>query len=400
MCSFTILNIGGKLVDYQKLKSLLKQGEGPKLDYKEKIDISMESGKKELVKDVIAIANSQGGRGHLIIGVKDKTRTIIGIDSSNLNEERIQQIVSNRSDPPINIRVEYIDMENKTVGVITIFRSHKKPHQMRQTGAFYIRRGSTTDFARRDEIAAMLQNGGIINNEQIPVQNVSLDVLNINLIRTYLKRNNIDDFDDDKILLNNLGIVHYDKDDEEFYPTIGGILIFCDNPQLFLPHTGIKIIYYEGQTRRVKNLSGNLLTLIDRSTKFIKEYLSNTEYPVKPIEEAIANAIAHRDYFDTSREIVIYLGNDKVEISNPGSISQRDTITNIVIEENPFRRNNWLYHILLVMDEQKRFMKSGLGLQKIRDSFKGTGKVRFLNHRKKDLFKIMLPGISDKKTSI
>lgn len=381
-------------MDYQKLRSLLKQGEGPKLDYKEKIDISLESGKKELVKDVIAIANSQGGRGHLIIGVRDKTREIIGIDPSYLNEERIQQIISNRSDPPINIRVEYIEVDNKIVGAITIFRSYKKPHQMRQTGAFYIRRGSTTDFARRDEIASMLQDGGIINNEQIPVRNVSLDVLNADLIGKYLKRNNIDDFDGDKVLLNNLGIIHYDKDNDEFYPTIGGILIFCDNPQLFLPHTGIKIIYFDGKDRKTKNLSGNLLSLIDKSTKFIEEYLSDTMYPLEPMKEAIANAIAHRDYFDTSREITIYLGSDKVEISNPGSISQRDTITDIVREENPFRRNSWLYHILLIMDDQKRFMKSGLGLQKIRDPFKAVGKVRFFNHRKKDLFKIILPGIS------
>lgn len=381
-------------MDYQKLRSLLKQGEGPKLDYKEKIDISLESGKKELAKDVIAIANSQGGRGHLIIGVRDKTREIIGVDPSYLNEERIQQIISNRSDPPINIRVEYIDVNKKIVGVVTIFRSYKKPHQMRQTGAFYIRRGSTTDFARRDEIASMLQDGGIINNEQIPVRNVSLDALNMDLVGKYLKRNNIDDFDGDKVLLNNLGIIHYDKDNDEFYPTVGGILIFCDNPQLFLPHTGIRIIYFYGQDRKIKNLSGNLLSLIDKSTKFIEEYLSDTIYPLEPMKEAIANAIAHRDYFDISREITIYLGSDKVEISNPGSISQRDTITTIVREENPFRRNSWLYHILLIMDDQKRFMKSGLGLQRIKEPFKAVGKVRFFNQRKKDLFRIVLPGIS------
>ena len=175
-------------MDQQKLKYLLKQGEGPKLDYKEQINLKVESGKKELTKDVIAIANSQGGRGHLVIGVKDKTKEIIGIDTSHLNEERIQQIISNRCDPPINVRVEYIDIEEKIVGVITIFRSLRRPHQMRQTGAFYIRRGSTTDFARRDELAGMLQNGGIINNEQIPVVNVSLDVLNHKLIKEYLKR--------------------------------------------------------------------------------------------------------------------------------------------------------------------------------------------------------------------
>lgn len=379
-------------MDQQKLKSLLKQGEGPKLDYKETIDISVESGKKELVKDAIAIANSQGGRGHLVIGIKDKTREIIGIDPLYLNEERIQQIISSRCDPPINVRVEYINIKNKVVGIITVFRSYRKPHQMRQTGAFYIRRGSTTDFARRDEIASMLQNGGIINDEQIPIYNVSLDVLNDRLIKEYFKRTNIGDLTEDKVLLNNLGIIHYDKDSEQFYPTIGGILMFCDNPQLYLSHTGIRIIYFEGENKKAKNFSGNLIMLLDRSLRFIKDYLHDTKYPFEPIEEAVANAIAHRDYFDNTREILIYLGDDKFEISNPGSISRRDTITNITREQNPFRRNNWLYHTLLIMDDKKRFMKSGLGLQKIKNSFVEPSRVRLSNLRKNNLFKVILPG--------
>ncbi len=100
------------------------------------MDLKSESGKKELAKDVIAIANSQGGRGHLIVGVEDKTKRIVGIIPSDYNEERIQQIVGNRCDPPLNLRVEYVEMNDKIVLVVTVFRSYKKPHQMRQTGAF------------------------------------------------------------------------------------------------------------------------------------------------------------------------------------------------------------------------------------------------------------------------
>ena len=64
----------------KKLLSLIKQREGTKLDFKLQIDISSESGKKELAKDVCAIANSRGGRGYLIIGIEDRTKRIIGIN--------------------------------------------------------------------------------------------------------------------------------------------------------------------------------------------------------------------------------------------------------------------------------------------------------------------------------
>ncbi|RKD27573.1 Predicted transcriptional regulator, contains HTH domain [Caminicella sporogenes DSM 14501] len=382
-------------MDKNKLRTLLKQGEGPKLDYKETININQESGKKELVKDIIAIANSQGGRGHLIIGVKDKTREIVGIKPENINEERIQQIISNRCDPPINIRVEYIDIDNKTVAVITIFRSYKRPHQMRQTGAFYIRRGSTTDVARRDEIANMLQNAGIIYNEQLPVYNVAIDVLDKKLIQNYLSKMNINAGVDDKILLNNLGIIHYDRDTEEYFPTIGGLLLFCNNPQIYLPHTGIKVIFFENGIRKVKYFTGDLVSLLDKSIAFIKNILSDICYPFEPIVESLSNAVVHRDYFDYSREIVVYVGKNKLEISNPGTISYKDRINNIIYEQNPFRRNKWLYERLLVLDTKNRFMKTGLGLKKIKNSFKGIKKVYFLNLRKRNLFKVILPGTKD-----
>ena len=88
----------------KKLLSLIQQREGTKLDFKLKIDISSESGKKELAKDVCAIANSKGGRGYLIIGVEDRTKRLVGINKLKaLDEEKIQQVVSSRCEPPIPI---------------------------------------------------------------------------------------------------------------------------------------------------------------------------------------------------------------------------------------------------------------------------------------------------------
>ena len=69
-------------MDTKKISILLKREEGTKLDFKLKIDILIESGKKELAKDICAIANSRGGRGYIVIGVEDKTKRVIGIDVS------------------------------------------------------------------------------------------------------------------------------------------------------------------------------------------------------------------------------------------------------------------------------------------------------------------------------
>ncbi len=50
-------------MDTCKLMALLKREEGPKLDFKAKINLETYGEKKEFVKDVIAMANSRGGRG-------------------------------------------------------------------------------------------------------------------------------------------------------------------------------------------------------------------------------------------------------------------------------------------------------------------------------------------------
>ncbi|HBR01790.1 MAG TPA: transcriptional regulator, partial [Ruminiclostridium sp.] len=56
-------------MDVQKLKQLLSREEDEKLDFKAKLNLATESEKKELVKDVTAMANTRGGRGHIIFGV-------------------------------------------------------------------------------------------------------------------------------------------------------------------------------------------------------------------------------------------------------------------------------------------------------------------------------------------
>jgi len=375
----------------QKLQYLLSQKEGPKLDFKAKLNLKTASGKKELAKDIIAIANSQGGRGYLIIGVEDKTKNIIGVTPGTYDEERIQQVLTLRCDPPVNIRVEYLKHQEKYICVITIFRSYKKPHQMLQTGAFYLRRGSTTDVARRDEIASMLQRGGLINNEQMPVLRMGLDVYDEYLMKKYLTRLNLGDQYGNHELLANLGYIHYDRETDSFCPTIGGLLLFCETPQDYFPHLGIRIIDMLDVSKNVVHVKGNLFHLMDEASKYLRALEVN--YPIVAIEEAIFNAVLHRDYFDNSRDILVYLSHKKVVVSSPGAIFGREKVDNIVHQFNTKRRNNWLYHQMLTLDEKRRFIKMGTGLQYIKQHLKPYGRVQILNLRKIDLFKVVMPGI-------
>lgn len=373
-------------MDINKLRQLLKLEEGPKLDFKEKLSLNSESEKKELAKDVSAIANSRGGRGHIIFGVQDKTKKILGINPKDLREEQIQQVIYNRCDPPASVTVDFVEIEDRTVGVITIYKSNNKPHQMIQNGAFYIRRGSTTDIARRSEIANLLQENGLISHEVTVLKGIGTDQLDMKAIRGFFRHLNVESERPDNILLEALGIIGRLDEDEAYSPTIGGMLLFGENPSLFLPHVYIKVV--DGQN--VELFTGNLLSMLDQTMAYLKKIIPE-DFSFDAAEEAIANAIVHRDYLDSSRGIVITVTDKNVEISNPGSLVAGNSIYNFLKENNPDRRNTWLYQRLVVLDEKKRFMKTGAGLGRIEKAYSGKGKAKFINLGSQNLFKVILP---------
>jgi predicted HTH transcriptional regulator len=379
------------VMNLQKLEYLLSREEGAKLDFKAEMDVTTQSGKKELAKDIIAMANSHGGRGYIVIGVRDKTKEIIGLPSEHLNEERIQQVLGLRTNPPINVRVEYFIVEGKRICVITIFRSFKRPHQMVQNGAFYIRRGSTTDVARREEIADMFQNGGLINNEQIPLLNMTIDIYSDKLIKDYLNRLNLGGQDNNHSLLCTLGFMHYDKYEDKLCPTVGGILLFCENPQTYIPSLGVKIFDRTSGKKKIYQIEGNIFELIEKTMHHLAPH--RDYYPVEAIEEALCNALLHRDYFDMTRSVVIHLRTDKVIISNPGSIFGNERLSSLYHQYNPRRRNGWLYEKVIQIDDRGRFLKQETGMSYIKKLCKSYGSVRYINMKKINLFKVILPGI-------
>lgn len=381
----------------QKLEELIKAGESEKLDYKQEFSLDTETKKKEFVKDITAIANSKGGRGYLIFGVADKTREAVGIGEKHPSEETVFQVISTRCDPPVPVRYEEVNFKGKKIVVLTIFKSSQRPHQILQTGTFYIRRGSTTDIARRYEIASMLQDNGLVCYETTPIRQASVDDFDYDMLDKYLFRNFSGDNKSNLLILESMGFITYNNDSKEYNPTSGGMLIFGKNPQRFLPSTGIRV-EFNGKTTL---FDGNIPTMLDNIEKFISEKSLLKNYPINAIYEALYNAVVHRDYWDTTRETVVIIRHKSIEITNPGAIWNTDGIINMENDIYPPRRNSWLYQRLLITDKKNRFLNSPIGIRTLNDSFDKYGlKVKYINLVKKNLFKVVLPGIDDIKNSL
>lgn len=387
-------------MDEQRLTVLLKREEGPKLDFKLTLNLDTESDKKEFAKDICAIANSRGGRGYLIIGIADKNKEIVGINPKAIHEEQIQQIISYRCDPPIPVRVDVIPYQEKNIGLITIFKSQQRPHQTRHQGTFYIRRGSTTDIAHREEVAAMMQDVGLILPEAMPIHQATLAEIDSGKVNKLLNKFNISPEQAQSYHWESMGIIKHDPEIGKFIPTLGGILLFGQNPQKFLPHSVIKIVdrityrnHKKGPKTSVKYVSGTLLEMLEKTETYLKQILKDHTYPFLPLRETLCNAIVHRDYLIYSHNITLLIQENMIEISNPGTILDETYLKNLDNEFNPPIRNPWLFQKLMTLDEKQRFVNSGLGLEKIKESFENKASIKFINDKNRNLFRVQLPGV-------
>ncbi len=369
-------------MDIKKLNSLIKKDEGQKLDFKLKLDLWSESGKKEFVKDICAIANSKGGRGYIIVGIRDKSKRIEGIKKDDMfSEEQVQQIVSSRTEPPIPLLVEFFKIDNKKVAVITICDSGERPYQVKEHGIFYIRRGSTTDVMRRSELVSAFEDNMELIVETTSVIRSNINMLDDSLLESYFVKKGISINDKNKIaLLEPSGIINYIDELNDYRCTYGGLLVFSEINSICIPNNIIKIV--KGDYSKI--IQGSLITMVDKAEEELNNLLDKN-YPKVAVFEAIKNAILYREYTDINKFIEVIIDESKITITSPGDFIDK----NIVKLRG--KRNMWIYEKLITIDSKKRFLNNGNGLSRIKEVFKDDRKVKFINSSEENCFSVVLP---------
>lgn len=379
-------------MDSKKIMSIIRKSEGTKLDFKLKLSLSYENGKKELAKDICAIANSKGGRGYIVVGIEDGSKRIIGIQKEDMfSEEQIQQIVSSRCDPPIPIKVDMYSLKGKDLCIITIYDSDQKPYQIRENGAFYIRRGSTTDIMRKKELVEAFEENINFFIETCPIIRSNINLLNKDLISKYFRNKGIYiNKDNIKFLLESAGISYIEKESGEEKCTLGGLLVFSKNNSICVPQNIINIIDRRVvDNEKVNVIQGDVLSMIDKSEEVLKEILP-VNYPKESVLEVIKNAVLYREYSIMDRGIEVIISYNSVSIISPGYINE-ERVRGQKISYH--KRNMWLYEKLITLDDKKRFLNNGRGFKRIKNSFEGIGKVIINNSIAENSFKVILPGI-------
>ncbi len=140
---------------------------------------------EQLAKELVALVNFQGG--HLILGVEDDG-TISGIQRPDLETWIMDTVINRYIHPQILPYYEEISLDdNKRVAVITVTTGTSKPYVLRNHGREepYIRIGSTSQFATREQQARLLESGGLLHPEVLPVSGSNFDHLDIARLKDY-----------------------------------------------------------------------------------------------------------------------------------------------------------------------------------------------------------------------
>jgi hypothetical protein len=166
------------------LNTLRYKSEGPDIDFKSaqyRFNGASEVDKSEMLKDILAIANSwRDSTGYILLGFKDQRphpAEVVGI-RENIDDAQMQQFINGKVKPKLTFRYEEHLYEGKTVGVITIPKQKRpfylaNPYGKIKSNVVYVRRGSSTDEAEPTEIAAMVNDDSGRGNIRVSLSLIS-----------------------------------------------------------------------------------------------------------------------------------------------------------------------------------------------------------------------------------
>ena len=342
-----------------ELLEIIGNGENSGVEFK-RDDIRPES----LAKEIAAMANFQGG--HVILGVEDDG-SISGLKRED-TEEWVMNVISQKVHPVILPYYEEITVNGKKVAVITFPPGISKPYVVREGGneKIFIRVGSTSRPATREQQMRLFEIGGILHTETMPVAGTDISSLDRVRILNYLK-DIIRDPDipqtENEWESRLLGLGFLTESAGSIYCTIAGIVLFGKTPRRFLKQAGIRVFAFKEKDKEYDALMDEILDgplvgrfdfenhgkilldrgLIERFTEAVKPFISKEEpgidenfrrttrwlWPYDAVREVIVNALAHRDW---TRFVDIEVGiySDRLEVISPGSLPNSMTVEKMI----------------------------------------------------------------------
>ena len=335
---------------------IIGEGENSGVEFK-RDDVHPDS----IAKEMSALLNLEGGL--ILLGVEDNG-AITGLTRSREIAERwIMDIARQNLQPEVIPVWRSVTLDDgKIIGVIRLpTDSPGKPYKAKRGSAWtpYVRVGSTSREATREEEGRLYQASRIMRYDIKPVPEMGLESLGLNRLENYfrviLKRKTPGrkDIEGWRQLLLNTDLLA--ESEGMTFATVAGLLLFGRYPNQRLPQAGVTAAAFprmekDYDTTDEERIRGPLVSVlsnrgqvlekgvIDRTVDFVARNMGTTTrleggrrhrkkaLPLDAVRESVVNAAAHRDYTLIGTDIEVSLYSNRLEVISPGRLPNGVTV--------------------------------------------------------------------------
>lgn len=335
------------------------------------------------LKTVSAYANY--GTGMVYFGVNDQGAAV-GLRDPRQLLLKIEQQINDTIVP----RPRYeIDLLEGDVIRLKVFDGPDKPYQYQ--GRAYRRGGTSTVEVDRSELQHLFLKGANRSYDELPanVRNLSFEILG----RALREAKNLTSFTDDT--LRTLGLR---TDGDEFNQAA---LLLADRNS----SSGIEVVRYGdsiNDIRQRKDLSGeSIVKQFQSSVRIFEDFycfervdgIVRTEHELIPrtaFREAVANALAHRDW-SLPGMVRISMFDDRVEVVSPGALVQGITEEEYLERLYSLPRNPLIVNVFRLLGYIEGL---GTGVARIRQAYAANVKMPQFEVSS-SYIKVVLPIVSE-----
>ena len=366
-------------MDAETIVGWLTAGEGEHTEFKEKYN-------SRVIESLVAFANTAGGR--VLIGVNDRSQ-VVGLPDPVRVVESVLNACREAVSPPLTPLVELVPLPAGTVVVAQIEatgRMHAK------SGAVLVRHGRQTRRASGEEIRLLTLRETPEAYEESSCPGAAWSHLDEAALRKYFSARAPGALEELGFSLPALAVGQRFavQQGNVTVPTVAGCVLFGAHPEWQRPTWRVTALRFSGleitdpivdrldtagpalraieQTEAFlrRNLRVGRL-LVDRGTHFEEQDVP--EYPLAAAHEAVANAVAHREYVAPS-QVFVRMYDNRLEIQNPGGLLPGLTLAQVLAGGQSRRRNPIIAEVLRQMGKMTTV---GRGLALIRQEMARLG---------------------------
>ncbi len=366
-----------------------------------------------IYRSICAFANDFDniGGGYIVVGVEEENgmakRPVAGIPIDSL--DRIQKDMigyNNKIDPYYMPRVDMQEVDGKYVLVIWVPAGLSRPYSVweRVTGSkspykWYVRSGSNSIVAKGDVLDELREMANRVPFDERGNENILITDISPALVLDYLQTVNsrlAEVFDRTPFAeILNLMDLFTGPTERRLLKNVAAMM-FCKNPAKFFPVTQVDIVIFpDGCIENPNNMTevpkivGSVPEMVKQTLDYFRtnvikkniikpkdraESISFFNYPYQAIEEAVVNALYHRDYQERE-PVEITIEPDKISILSYGGPDRSITMDAIQRAE---RLKSRRYRNRRLGDYFKELQLSegrGTGIPTIQDELRKNGSL-------------------------